>query len=78
MYQKGGIGGVIFPLLSLVELAGRDFSDVMKSRVHLLLRDKENTHMSPDMARSWLVNDAASVEVINKAGTFRFVFFHVD
>ena len=44
---------------------------VLKRRISLLLRDKEETAMTTAVANSWLSNEAASFQAINRAGTFR-------
>jgi len=44
---------------------------VLKQRIALLLRDKENTAMTATVANSWLSNEAASFQAVNRAGTFR-------
>jgi len=44
---------------------------VLKWRITQLLRDKEETAMTAAVANSWLSNEAASFQAINRAGTFR-------
>ena len=44
---------------------------MLKQRIALLLRDKEETAMTAAVANSWLSNEAASFQAINRAGTFR-------
>jgi len=44
---------------------------VLKRRITQLLRDKEETAMTAAVANSWLSNEAASFQAINRAGTFR-------
>lgn len=44
---------------------------VLKRRIALLLKDKEETAMTAAVANSWLSNEAASFQAINRAGTFR-------
>jgi len=44
---------------------------VLKRRIAQLLRDKEDTAMTAAVANSWLSNEAASFQAINRAGTFR-------
>lgn len=46
------------------------FLEVVRQRVYMLLKDKE-TKKSGDIAKHWLSREAASLDVINKAGTFR-------
>ncbi len=45
--------------------------DVLKQRICGLLKEKEETVMVPGMAQGWLCKEAASVEAVTKAGTFR-------
>ena len=44
---------------------------VLKRRIAVLLRDKEETAMTAAVANSWLSNEAASFQAISRAGTFR-------
>jgi len=44
---------------------------VLKRRIAQLLKDKEETAMTAAVANSWLSNEAASFQAINRAGTFR-------
>ena len=48
------------------------FIDVIKRRVHHLLKEKEET-VSGHLSENWLSREAASMEATNKAGTFRSV-----
>jgi len=47
---------------------------VLKRRIALLLKDKEETVMTAAVANSWLSNEAASFQAISRAGTFRLYF----
>ena len=47
---------------------------ILKRRIAQLLRDKEETVMTAAVANSWLSNEAASFQAINRAGTFRLYF----
>lgn len=47
---------------------------VLKQRIAQLLKDKEETVMTAAVANSWLSNEAASFQAINRAGTFRLYF----
>ncbi len=49
----------------------KGFAKVLQKRVHLLIKDKEETRQGEDRAKHWLTNNATSVDVVNKAGTFR-------
>lgn len=46
--------------------------NVLRKRLTLLLKDKEETAMSTITANGWLCNEAASFEAICKAGTLRY------
>jgi len=46
---------------------------VLKKRIALLLKDKEESAMTAAIASSWLSNEAASFEAICRAGTFRYL-----
>jgi len=45
---------------------------VIKRRIVMLLKDKEETAMSATIAGSWLNKEASSFESICRAGTLRF------
>ena len=45
--------------------------NVLRKRLTLLLKDKEETAMLAANANEWLSNEAASFEAVCRAGTFR-------
>ena len=52
---------------------GQNLLAALKTRICLLLKEKEEQAMNPMFAEQWLCREAASVEAINKAGTFRYM-----
>ncbi|XP_013380375.1 E3 ubiquitin-protein ligase rnf213-alpha-like [Lingula anatina] len=65
---------ILLKLLSIRKMKGQDcrtFAEVVGRRVALLLSEKEEKVMRPGRAANWLRNEAASMDMIHKAGTFR-------
>lgn len=63
-------------LMGLMNTEGRPhegltFLDVLKYRVYLLLNEKETSVSAPHIAKGWLSNEAAALNNITHAGTFR-------
>ena len=61
----------IYTCILFVDKSKLDFLGIVIKRVGLLLKDKETTVSTPDRAKQWLTNDAASQAAVTKAGTFR-------
>ena len=56
---------------NLFVTGGTTLLSVLKYRICLLLKEKEETVMIPEHAAQWLSREVASIEAINTAGTFR-------